>query len=189
MQGTGTSGIKKIIKFIVIPVVIVIVLIAIDQVSKLCFKNLNETRNLRANQIDIIKNFFYITYTENPGSAYGFLSDKSWAQAFFKVLTAVSLVLFCFLYAYAYKKEYKLMAYSVVFITGGTVGNFIDRVINGKVVDFMCAEFFGKRLFGIFNFADLFLTAGVIMIIIHFLFFDESALFGKKDAKKEISDK
>ncbi len=189
MQGTRSFRVKSALKRIIIPVIVFITLIAIDQITKQCFKNLNEARDLRRNQIDIIKNFFYITYTENSGSAYGFLAGKSWSQLFFKILTIVALVLFAFLYIYAYKKKYGLMIYSVVFITGGTIGNFIDRLLNGKVIDFMCAEFFGKRLFGVFNFADLFLTAGVIMIIVHFLFLDESALFGKKeDGKENISD-
>lgn len=189
MQGTRSFRVKNTLKRIIIPIVVFIALIAIDQISKQCFKSLNETRDLRRNQIDIIKNFFYITYTENSGSAYGFLAGKSWSQLFFKILTCVALVLFVFLYIYAFKKKYGLMSYAVIFITGGTIGNFIDRLLNDKVIDFMCAEFFGKRLFGVFNFADLFLTAGVIMIIVHFLFLDESALFGKKDdGKEDISD-
>ena len=188
MQGTGTSGMKKSIKFIVIPLIVFAVLIAVDQITKFYFKNLNQTVDLRANPIVIVKNFFFITYTENSGSAYGFLAGKPWAQTFFKILTLVALVLFVFLYVYSYKKNHLLMTYSVAFIAGGTIGNFIDRVAFGKVVDFMSAEFFGNRLFGVFNFADLFLTAGVIMIIVHFLFFDESALFKKKNGKEDISD-
>ena len=188
MQGTRTLRMRKIVKLIIIPLVVFAALIAIDQITKLCFRNLNETRDLRANPVSVIKGFFYIEYTENAGSAYGFLSGKAWAQTFFKVLTCVALVLFAFLYVYAYKKSQTLMAYSLVFITGGTVGNFIDRLARGRVIDFMSAEFFGKRLFGIFNFADLFLTAGVIMILIHFLFVDESAPFRKKNGKNDLSD-
>lgn len=178
---------KKTLKYIVIPLIMLAFLIAADQITKAVFKNLNDARDLRVNEIHVIKDFFYFTYTENSGSAYGFLSGKSWAQTFFKILTAVALVLFVFLYVYAYKKNHGLMAYSVVFITGGTIGNFIDRLVRSSVIDFMCAEFWGNRLFGVFNFADLFLTAGVIMIVVHFLFYDESALFKKKKAE-EIAD-
>ena len=188
MQGTRALRMRKIIRLIIIPVIVFAALIAIDQITKLCFKNLNETRDLRTNPVSVINGFFYIEYTENAGSAYGFLSGKAWAQTFFKVLTCVALVLFALLYVYAYKKSQTLMAYSLVFITGGTVGNFIDRLARGRVIDFMWAEFFGKRLFGIFNFADLFLTAGVIMILVYFLFVDESAPFRKKDGKKDLSD-
>lgn len=188
MQRTRSDGLKKTIKLIVIPAILLVVLIAIDQITKICFYNLNQTRNLRSNEIVIIKNFFYITYTENSGSAYGFLSGKSWAQTFFKILTVVALVLFVFLYVYSYKKNYSLMAYSLVFITGGTIGNFIDRVARDSVIDFLSAEFWGKRLFGIFNFADLFLTAGVIMIVVHFLFYDESAFFKKKNAEENADE-
>ncbi len=179
---------KKTLKYVVVPLILFAVLIAADQITKICFRNLHETKDLRVNEIDVIKNFFYFTYTENSGSAYGFLSGKSWAQTFFKILTCVAIVLFVFLYVYAYKKNHSLMAYSIVFITGGTIGNFIDRLVRGSVIDFMCAEFWGNRLFGVFNFADLFLTAGVIMIVVHFLFYDESALFKKKSAEENADE-
>ena len=189
MQRIGADKLKKIIKFIIVPIALMVVLIVIDQITKVFAYNYNEENNLSLNPIIVIKNFFYITYTENSGSAYGLFSDKTWAQTFFKILTVVALFLFYFLFVYAYKKNHFLMSLSVAFITGGTVGNFIDRVAFDKVRDFMSAEFFGERWFGIFNFADLFLTAGVIMIIVHFLFFDENAMFKKKNAEQDISDK
>ena len=164
MQGTRALRMRKIIRLIIIPVIVFAALIAIDQITKLCFKNLNETRDLRTNPVSVINGFFYIEYTENAGSAYGFLSGKAWAQTFFKVLTCVALVLFALLYVYAYKKSQTLMAYSLVFITGGTVGNFIDRLARGRVIDFMSAEFFGKRLFGIFNLSRYGILARINLI-------------------------
>ena len=75
------------------------------------------------------------------------------------------------------------MAYSVVFITGGTVGNFIDRVLFNAVSDFLNICVNGVSPFGIFNFADVFLCVGVPMIIIHCLFLDENAVSKKNDNK------
>lgn len=187
MQGTS-FGLKKAFKYIILPLIIFAVLIAVDQVTKYYFKGLENKNRISTNEIQVIKNFFYFTYTENSGAAYSLFSNKSWGQTFLKILTCVALVIFVFLYIYAYKHKYKLMIYSVVFITGGTVGNFIDRLARGSVIDFMCAEFWGKRWFGVFNFADLFLTAGVIMILVHFLFLDDNALFKKKDGKTDTEN-
>ena len=59
------------------------------------------------------------------------------------------------------------------------MGNFIDRLLNSKVVDFLSFHFWGYD-FPTFNVADICLTVGVIMLIVHFLFFDGNAVFGKK---------
>ena len=55
----------------------------------------------------------------------------------------------------------------------------------GKVVDFLCIQIFGNRIFGIFNIADVYLSVGMVMTIIHLLFIDKNAVFGKKDAKSK----
>lgn len=180
MQGVRLNR-KRIIIFIVLPIILFISLVGIDQGLKYLFTELNIKQNLRTNEINVIKDFFYFSYTLNSGSAYGFLSNKDWAQTFFKILTVVALIAFFFVYLYAVKKGYKTFTFAVVFFTSGAVGNFIDRLLNGEVVDFICIEVFGNRIFGIFNFADVLITVGMILLIIHFLFLDENAIFKKKN--------
>lgn len=182
MQGAGTFRGRRLI-FNVIAVIILIVLITADQITKYYFSN-----SLKyGERHSIIDNFFYFTYTVNSGAAWSFLSDVSWAQTFFKVLTSIALVLFALFYLYAGKKGYKWLRVAIVFVIGGTIGNFIDRLILGGVVDFIGFTF-GTYNFPIFNLADSFLTVGVIMIIVHYLFLDDSALFGKKNGKTKNSD-
>ena len=192
MQGTRADRWRRIIQ-VALPFVVLILCIVLDQVSKAYIKNnfsLGEDK-------DVISGFFYFTYTINPGAAWSFLANVSWAQLFFKILTCVSLVLFGFLMFYAFKSNYKWLTYSVALIIGGTIGNFIDRLLFNGVTDFLGFTF-GNYNFPIFNLADTFLVVGVIMAVIHFFFFDENGIFNSKtnktkadveDADKNVSNK
>lgn len=179
MQGTRSYRLKKIILY-VLPVLVLAVLITLDQVSKVYFKNLYYEKG----STDFINGFIGFTYTVNTGAAWSFLADVSWAQTFFKCLTAVALVVFGFIYYYAVKKGYKWLTYTIVLIVGGTIGNFIDRLIFNGVTDFIVLEFID---FPVFNLADSFLSVGVVMFVIHYLFLDDDAIF-KKKPKEQASD-
>lgn len=184
MQGTRLTRRNRIIIFAVISVVLLAVLLAADQLSKLYFGNLLKNGGKSV----VIENFFYFEYTLNEGSAYGFLADKPWAKTFFLVLTPIAVALFIIFYVYAYKKNYKTLLFAVLLIIGGALGNYIDRLFVGAVTDFICLEIAGNRIFGIFNLADVFLSAGVVMVIIHLFFLDENAIFiRKKEDGKEVS--
>lgn len=182
MQRTWTNR-RRIIVFSIIAVAILGFTIFIDQWSKVYFKDLFSQNG----KTTVINDFFYLTYTVNTGAAWSFLSDVSWGQIFFKVLTSVAIVLFFIFYIYALKKNYKWLQVSVCLVLGGTIGNFIDRVRFGGVTDFL-SFVFGDYHFPVFNFADSFLVVGVVMIIIHYLFLDGSAVFKKKNGRKEVSN-
>lgn len=172
MQRTRTFDRKRLIIFIVIPVVLGLALIGLDQITKFfaARDKVNST---------VIENFFYLSYSTNSGAGFSFLADKEWGQLLFKIITPVALVAFIAFYVFAVKKSYKWLAYSVVLIISGTIGNFIDRLLNSEVVDFLSFHF-GSYIFPTFNVADVCLTVGVIMLIVHFLFFDGNAVFKKK---------
>ncbi len=171
MQRTWANGTRRIVSCI-LGVLIILLLIAIDQVSKYYFKDLY----LEKGTTVVIRNFFSLTYTMNTGAAWSFLAGVSWAQTFFKVLTIISLILFMMFYVYALKKNYKWLQFSLVLIIAGTIGNFIDRIIMGGVIDFLSFTFWGWS-FPVFNFADCCLSVGVVMLIIHYLFLDKDAVF------------
>lgn len=184
MQGTRADRRKRIILFAVLSVLLLAVLIAADQLTKLYFTQ------LLADGEDsvVIDKFFYFTYTLNTGSAYGLFSDKPWARTFFLIITPVAIAFFTFFYIYAFKKGHKLLMVALMLIIGGALGNYIDRAAFGAVTDFICLEIGGNRIFGIFNLADVFLSAGVICAVVHLLFTDENALFKrKKQDDKEVS--
>ncbi len=178
MQGIRTNRWKRIIK-IIIPILVLGLCILADQLTKFYFKNLIK----KSGNITVIPNFFYFTYTVNTGAAWSFLAGVSWSQIFFKVLTGVALIGFGVFFFFALKKEFKWLSYSLALIIGGTLGNFIDRLAFDGVTDFIGFTF-GSYNFPIFNLADSFLVVGLIMLIIHYAFLDENAIF-KKSKKQE----
>lgn len=183
MQGTGVDRRKRLI-LLIVALVVLTVIVVLDQFTKKYFKSYVAQNG----DVTIIDGFFYITYVVNTGAAWSFLSNVSWGQILFQILTPIALVIFCLFYVYAFKKNYIWLQVSVVFVVSGTIGNYIDRLIMGGVSDFISLVF-GSYKFPIFNIADCFLVIGVIMIFIHYLFIDNNALFRKKHATKNVCNK
>ena len=182
MQGTRPT--RRRIVFEIVSVVILLLLIFADQIIKIYVKDLFDNTSWRSTTV--IEGFFSIKYSFNTGAAFSFLADKWWSQIFFKVLTVIALVGFIVFYVFACKKNYKFLRFSLILIISGTIGNFIDRLIYNGVVDFISFTLFGGYVFPTFNLADTFLTIGLIMLIIHYLFLDENSIIPKKNAKKDI---
>lgn len=180
MQRTWTDRRRKI-TFICIALSLFALLLCLDQFTKLLFKSLNEKNGW--NSTVLIDGFLYFRYVTNPGAAWGLFGDKSWGQTFFKVLTIVALIVFVVAYYYVCKKGYKTLNIALVLIIAGTIGNFIDRMCYNYVVDFI-SFVFGSYNFPVFNLADSYMTIGVIMAIVHFLFLDDNAVFSKKKTKE-----
>ncbi|MEE5987111.1 signal peptidase II [Ligilactobacillus equi] len=109
----------------------------------------------------VLPGFFSWTHLRNYGAAWSMLMGQQWL---FVVISLVSLVAF----SYFFKKEYAKVWYrwSFTFLIAGTIGNFIDRLRFGYVVDMFQLDFIN---FPIFNLADVALTTGVILLIIALL--------------------
>ncbi|MHD0397987.1 signal peptidase II [Staphylococcus simulans] len=113
----------------------------------------------------VIPGFLNITSHRNTGAAWGILSGK---MGFFFLVTIIVLGLLTYFYIKEAKGHFWMqMAISLLF--AGALGNFIDRMKNGEVVDFIDTYIFGYN-FPIFNVADSSLTVGVILILILLLF-------------------
>ena len=139
-------------------IIFVIVFLIIDIVSKLVVSNLMDVHD----SIIVIKNFFYITYVRNTGAAWSIFSDKTW------MLVLVSLVIISVIVIYVLKNKPKSMLEKVGYsmILGGAIGNFIDRIIYGYVIDFLDFYIFGYS-YPIFNLADTFIVIGVLLLVIY----------------------
>lgn len=107
----------------------------------------------------IINNIFHFTYINNFGAGFGILQQ----QRFILIFISVIVIGFIFYYLDKINEKESLLQLLVGFILGGTVGNLIDRLIYGYVVDFL--DF---RIWPVFNVADSFVTIGVIGLIIYF---------------------
>ena len=135
-------------------------IIVIDQVTKWIIASSMKI----GDSYEVIPNFLNITSHRNNGAAWGILSGKMF---FFYIITVIILiVLVLFFIKEAQYNLFMQLAISLLF--AGALGNFIDRLLNGEVVDFIDTNIFGYD-FPIFNVADSSLTIGVILVIIALL--------------------
>ncbi len=112
-----------------------------------------------------LTSFFNLTYVQNTGAAFSFLSDAGgWQRWFFSVLAfVISIVLTVWLYRL--KKNETLLAISLALILGGAVGNLIDRVIYGYVIDFLDV-YYQSWHWPAFNVADSAISLGVMLMLL-----------------------
>lgn len=141
-----------------------IILIIVDQFTKY----LAATNLANENSIVLIDNFLRLYYIENRGAAFGIL--QGFRSLFAVITVAVLLILIIFLFK-NYNKVPFIYLLSFSLLIGGTIGNFIDRIRLHYVIDFISMKFFGYD-FAIFNFADLFIVVGTILISIGILLHD-----------------
>lgn len=104
-----------------------------------------------------------LTYTENSGAAFSIMSGKQW---FTIGVASVVLVIFAVYMLMNYRKSKPVMIFSAMVISGG-IGNLIDRIRVGYVVDYIEVKLFR---FAIFNFADICVTVGIILLMFYLLF-------------------
>ena len=136
-------------------ILFVFLLVVIDQINKLLVVNLLENGNYI-----IIKNLLRFSFVKNEGAAFGILSGN------LLILVIITLILILYIFREIRKNvDNKLMLFSYLLILSGALGNLIDRIFRGYVVDFISFRFFGKDM-AIFNMADSYITVGVIALII-----------------------
>ena len=109
--------------------------------------------------VPIIKNALHLTYAENRGAAFGMLADAPWIFNSVTVVTVIGLLL----YLYLGHPKGMLYPISIAMIIGGGIGNMIDRIANGYVVDFIDFRLID---FAIFNGADSFVCVGAGLLIL-----------------------
>ena len=140
---------------------IIVLLIGIDQISKVCaLSSLKEMGS-----IPIIKNVFHLTYVENRGAAFGMLQNN---QSIF-IIVALTASVFGLYYLHT-KKVNILGKTGIILIIAGAIGNLIDRVRLGFVVDYFDFRFIWEY---VFNVADVFVVVGTILLCIYIIFFEE----------------
>lgn len=167
---------KKYYVGLIIKVVAIAFMVGIDLLSKFYFQNYF---NNGGTDTTLIKGVLGITYTINTGAAFGIFGDNTVMLIIFTVLF---MAIFAFIDFY-YKSEngWYIAAFSL--IIGGAIGNFIDRIVLGGVRDFIELKFIN---FPIFNFADMFLTAGVICYLVYLIFYEfKKPSHKQKDITKE----
>jgi len=152
-----------------------LLILVIDQVTKYWVAGSFDYRETLS-----VLPFFNITYVHNPGAAFSFLAGQGgWQRWFFTAIASIASIVFLVWMAKTPKNQ-RLLSIAFALILSGAVGNLIDRVLFGYVIDFLDFHWAGYH-FAAFNIADSAIFIGAALMIL------ES--FTSKEANKESSKK
>lgn len=141
---------------------IIAAILVLDQITKYMVKS----RFMLNESIAIIDNFLHLTYVRNFGAAFGILKHQ---KLFFILLTSAVLI-GIIIFVRNQARIHPIVKFSLSLIVGGAVGNLIDRVAYGYVIDF-----FDFRIWPVFNIADMAIVIGACLLS-YFLIFIEPSL-------------
>ena len=166
-------------KFYITMFVCLAALLAFDRFTKyLAVVYLKDTAG-----ITLIDGVLRLTYLENRGAAFGMLQGM---QPVFWILTAAFLILAAWFFRKVPKtRRYLPLNICVLFLVSGAIGNFIDRIINKYVVDFIYFEIID---FPIFNVADIYVSLSVVSLVLLILFYYKEGEFSFLSSKKKRKD-
>lgn len=137
---------------------IILIVNAIDRVTKMwASKSL-----INGNDVVVIKNIFSFSYLENRGAAWGIFQGK---VNFLLIITFI-IIIGMVVYLLKYKPKSKLIRISLSLIIGGALGNMFDRGFYKYVVDYIYFHYKDVYSFPTFNFADMSVVVGTILLVV-----------------------
>ena len=141
--------------------ILAVLIIVLDRITKyLVVSNI-----ALGESITVIPKLFDFTYVKNTGAAFSVLSNATWLLSIISVVFSILILV----YFIVKKPKYKLLRVSLLLIFAGAVGNAIDRIALGYVIDFIQTTFME---FPVFNVADIAITCGAVLLIVYELFFN-----------------
>ena len=162
---------------IVLSLIVAAALTIVDQITKYY-----AMQSIALNSsFEVIKNFLSFSYIQNTGVAFGFLEGMQWIYIPVTILGCLALIFALFKY-----KHHTFWSYgAIILLLSGGVGNLIDRIRLGYVVDFIKLHFFKY----IFNFADCCVTVGAVMFFIAVVLYKENNNNKDSDKPKIANEK
>lgn len=155
---------------LILSIIAIVALVSLDQFVKYL-----TVTHLMLKPIVLIENVFELTYVENKGAAWSILENQIW---FFILMTVIILALIA--YAFYKKMIYtKLGQISLVLICAGAIGNLIDRITHGYVIDMFSFKLIN---FPVFNVADICIVCGGILFVYYMMFQHDK--YAEKAGKK-----
>lgn len=155
--------------------IFILVIVALDQISKYA----TVASIAMGGRMEAIPGLFHFTYVRNTGAAFSTLQGQRWL---FIVIYALFLLFFLWMILKKPLPFTKLEYWAMAAILGGGLGNLIDRIRLGYVVDMICTDFI---TFPVFNVADCFVTCGAILLFIHLIFWNKAFWKEEKKEKKQ----
>ena len=168
---------NSICKWIIYGLIVVFLLFLDQWTKQLAITNLKDK-----NSFVILKDIFEFSYVENRGAAFGMLTGR---VDFFVIITCILVPILIYTICKIHTiintysdsvnvKGYKILQFDLVVLIAGALGNFIDRIFNGYVVDFL---YFKLIDFPVFNVADIYVTlATILLLYLMFFIFKEREL-------------
>ncbi|MDI6605862.1 MAG: signal peptidase II [Candidatus Omnitrophota bacterium] len=149
MPGKNGEEVEKTLPMIFI---IVLIILSLDQFTKFIFN-----RNLTAGiSLPVMKNIFYLTLVHNRGAAFGILKNQTYLFIFTSIF---AIILIYFGLKEQRRKRLSVYVLSLALILAGAIGNLIDRLSFGYVIDFL-----DLRIWPVFNIADAAITIGAVLL-------------------------
>ena len=117
--------------------------------------------------IPVVDDFWHYRYAENTGAAFSFLADAdpSWRVPFFFIVAIIAMFAILWYYKNSRPEDF-IFRCSLALVFGGAVGNLIDRVRLGYVIDFISWHWYDKAAWPTFNIADAGISVGIVLIFI-----------------------
>lgn len=142
-------------------VISILLLVGIDQLSKFFILD-----NLIVGDVIPVNDFFNITHILNHGSGFGFLSGETGWQVWFLIIFAIIVLSYLFLWLQkSIYSNLKMESAMISVLIAGGIGNLIDRIYHGFVIDFISIHY-KQNYFPVFNIADIMISLGAITLII-----------------------
>lgn len=154
--------------------VLSLIVIGLDQWTKW----LADTKLNFHEPIPVIEPFLNWTLAYNYGAAFSFLADQGGWQKWFFAALSFAMSLFLVIYITKAPRQARLLNVGLALILGGAIGNLIDRIRIGKVIDFIHVHYADVWHYPIFNIADIAICIGVAIVVIDMLFLE-----GKRNTK------
>jgi signal peptidase II len=139
-------------------IIVSLITIFLDQATKFYIARTLPLHSM----ITVIENFFTITYLRNKGAAFGMLATSPWRLPFFIIVSLVAVVVI-FVVIKKLRDDQKLAAYALSLIFAGALGNLIDRIRFGEVIDFIFVHWY-DHYWPAFNVADSAICVGVFLL-------------------------
>jgi len=145
--------------------VLSLAVVLLDQISKLYLEALLQVRP----PIVLIENYFSFSLAYNSGAAFSFLAGASGWQRWFFVAIAIVVSAVLVIWLKRLKAHETWVAFALALILGGAIGNLIDRIAYGQVIDFILLHFQHRWYFPAFNLADSAISVGAAVLILDML--------------------
>lgn len=163
------NNLKKDIKYLFL----ILFFVFLDQLVKYLIRT-----NFKLNETKQISSFFALTYTTNTGIVFGLFPG---ANTFFILVVILVLILVLFSAKDIVKEFGFLGKFAICLVLSGGLGNLIDRIFLGKVVDFIDLQWNYKNIWPIFNLADSYVFVGVSMITLKYIVKELNLIVKKKE--------